>query len=196
MANSGYDIGDQPITGFHLIQLQQWAGLDVSEMVAALGISYPRWFQLTREDPHEPVTDPDLALMIWAAFTFPVETGFVRTPTAETVYEKYEEVANKLENTRGARAIPKNLVTYRMFAMLQGRDGANGYRWLSDPDTKPISMHLRTRRLMAAFYNILSNHGVKGLRLWLKRVKLEVKQRQVDRFWERGSWRQPKTKKE
>ncbi len=68
------DLGDRPIVGRDLLLLQQWLGLDLTELTAALGISPPRWRELTTERPDEPLDDPALALLVWSILTFPAQS--------------------------------------------------------------------------------------------------------------------------
>jgi len=177
------DLGDRPIVGRDLLLLQQWLGLDLTELTAALGISPPRWRELTTERPDEPLDDPALALLVWSILTFPAQSYLPVYPEVEAVYATFQELADTLELPGRRRLSAK-----KAFGLLLGREGTSGFRWLA-PGAPRGNARQKTRRLMLVFDAVLRAHGAAGLRRWLERVELEAAQRGID-LWEQNSWRE------
>jgi hypothetical protein len=177
------DLGDRTIVGRDLLLLQQWLGLDLTELTAALGISPPRWRELTTERPDDPLDDPALALLVWSILTFPAQSYLPVYPEVEEVYATYQQLADALELPGRRRLSAK-----KAFSLLLGRDGTSGFRWLA-PDAPRGNTRQKTRRLMLVFDAVLRAHGAAGLRRWLERVELEAAQRGID-LWEQNSWRE------
>ncbi len=177
------DLGDRPIVGRDLLLLQQWLGLDLTELTAALGISPPRWRELTTERPDEPLDDPALALLVWSILTFPAQSYLPVYPEVEEVYATYQQLADTLELPGRRRLSAK-----KAFSLLLGREGTSGFRWLA-PGAPRGNARQKTRRLMLVFDAVLRAHGAAGLRRWLERVGLEAAQRGID-LWEQNSWRE------
>ena len=163
--------------------LQQWLGLDLTELTAALGISPPRWRELTTERPDDPLDDPALALLVWSILTFPAQSYLPVYPEVEEVYATYQQLADALELPGRRRLSAK-----KAFGLLLGREGTSGFRWLA-PGAPRGNARQKTRRLMLVFDAVLRAHGAAGLRRWLERVELEAAQRGID-LWEQNSWRE------
>jgi len=177
------DLGDRPILGRDLLLLQQWLGLDLTELTAALGISPPRWRELTVERPDQPLDDPTLALLVWSILTFPAQSYLPVYPEVEDVYATFQALADHLELPGRRRLSAK-----KAFSLLLGREGTSGFRWLA-PGAPRGNTRQKTRRLMLVFDAVLRAHGAVGLRQWLERVDLEAQQRGID-LWEQNSWRE------
>lgn len=186
MVDQVYEIGDRPVMGYDLLQLRQWTGLDVAELVGLLGITYNIWYDLTENKANQPIANPDLALLVWAVFSFPEENGFPQIPDPATVLAQFQEVAKDLPYP--SEHGPKRLSTQRVFALLQGREPTATSRWISGGETKVVATRLKTRRLMVIFSAVLRHHGKAGLAKWLARVNAEAHWRGLSDFWKQGSW--------
>jgi hypothetical protein len=180
-------IGDRPVVGKDLLLLQQWLGLDVAELTAALGINITRWTELTERHPDEPLDDPALALLVWALFTYPEHSYLPRYPDPQETYAVYQQVTGELPSASSR----KLLATKRAFGLLLGREETSGFRWLS-PGSGPKATRPQTRRLMRMFTDILKDRGAEALQQWLRRVSIEAASRGIADLWESGSWKSAK----
>ncbi|MDS4060090.1 MAG: hypothetical protein RKP73_16185 [Candidatus Contendobacter sp.] len=122
------DLGDRPILGRDLLLLQQWLGLDLTELTAALGISPARWRELTTERPDDPVDDPALALLVWSILTFPAQSYLPVYPEVEAVYATFQELAPGAPRGNARQKTRRLMLVFD--AVLRAHGAAGLRRWL------------------------------------------------------------------
>lgn len=167
------DLDNRPVCGHDLLFLQQWYHLSVPETCYLLGIiSLPKWRAYT-DDPSRPVSDPSLALLVWTLLKYPEAHYLPDFPEPADVYPLYQAMAAQSPQTLAEKRRGK--LGKIAFGVLLGRETTSAGRWLSETNPRPASGSVR--RLLFVFRNVLLNHGVLGLDIWMQRIRQEAAER-------------------
>lgn len=167
------DLDHRPVCGHDLLFLQQWYNLTAVETCYLLGLgSLQQWHAYTR-DASQPVSDPSLALLVWTLLTFPEAHYLPDFPPPADVFPLYQAMAAQSTQTLAEKR--RGRLSKTAFGVLLGRETTSTGRWLSDTNPRPASASVR--RLLWVFRNVLLTHGVRGLDLWMQRLRREAAER-------------------
>jgi hypothetical protein len=118
------------VTGQGLDDLRHKLGYSVADMCWIFGMPANKWTTYVRKDGAQPVRDESVEILARLLDAHPAASPIPPMPTIEAIFEK-------LAKTLGPTA------TYRRLAVLFGRHGSGGSRWISAGGrTPPLLRHI------------------------------------------------------
>ena len=178
--------------GADLQVLRELLNVEISDLNFALGLSYPRWLELTQDHPSAPVRDPTLSLLVWAFFTYPDYRFLPQHPDPQAAFERFRDLgqqirhpASRPRSTGRGNNYPVTLKTMRSFGFMLGRDQGAGKRWLDGHS----QLNSVTRRLLYMLDKVCEHEQVAGLQQWYERVVMESRWRGIEDLWLEKSWK-------
>ena len=178
--------------GADLYALRELLNVEINDLKFALGLSHPRWMRLTRDHPDTPISDPTLALLVWAFFNYPDYRFLPQYPDPHRAFGLFrdlgQQIIHPVSSLRRAGRVnnyPVTLNSMRAFGFMLGRDQGAGKRWLDGTSQlNPV-----TRRLLYLLVKVCEHEQVAGLQQWYERVVAEARWRGIEDLWVQKDWK-------
>lgn len=165
---------DRPVTGADLIELRERLRLSLADMLWLFGMSMNKWAQYTVKSRDLPVADETVEILARLLDRFPELSLIPPEP----------DLPQLLEHLSKIRGEPTSL---KHFAILFGRQGSTGHRWISQGTRLPPAL---THLAQTVLRGIQSDpaHEAQLVAEWERIVRTVGRNRGVSDVFSTGRW--------
>lgn len=178
MTQQNFD--NRAILGQDLDTLREKLGLSVGEACWLYGMSMTKWTDVVRTGANDPITKPNLALLVRGLSKWPEVNMFPHMPNAQDIYSRLQSVDPEFGLKR--------------FAIMFGSETTAGYRWI----TLGSNLSTAIRRLFYVFqvlFDAAAQESAAAARefveSWEAIVESEAQERGIERIFSVGCWTKP-----
>lgn len=165
---------DKPVTGAGLVELREHLRLSLGDMLWLFGMSMNKWAQYTVKGRDTPVADETVEIFARLLDRHPELLLIPREPD-------FSELLKCLGKIRGEPMPLKD------FALLFGRQGSTGHRWITQGTRVPPALTHLAQTVLKGFEDDPEGRA-KLAKEWAQIVRLVGRNRGVPDIFTAGRW--------